>query len=54
MATKSFTTDLFFNRKYVSALIETLGKNRKPIRFTPSRVKEVKDRAELKRLFKKY
>lgn len=54
MATKSFTTDLSFNCKSVTALIETLGKNRKPIRSTPSRVKEVKDKAELERLFKKY
>ena len=50
MATKSFTTDLSFNRKSAAALI---GKYRKPIRSTPSKVTEVKDRAELERLFRK-
>lgn len=53
MATKSFTTDLSFNRKSAAALIETLEKYRKPTRSTPSRIKEVKDKAELERLFKK-
>ena len=53
MATKSFTTDLSFNRKSATALIETLGRYRKPIRSTQSRVKEVKGKAELERLFRK-
>lgn len=53
MATKSFTTDLSFNRKSAAALIETLGKYRKPVRSTPSKVTEVKDKAELERLFRK-
>lgn len=54
MATKSFTTDLIFNRESGSGLITALtGSDRKIKRSTLPVVKEIKDSVAIKAMFGK-
>lgn len=54
MATKSFTTDLRFNRKSATGLIKALkSSDRKVKRSAPTKVKEIKDQESIRMMFSK-
>lgn len=53
MATKSFTTDLFFNKKSADSLIKALENSTNIKRSAPKSVKEVKDVDTIQLMFNK-
>lgn len=53
MATKSFTTDLKFDRKSADNLIQALAGYSKVKRHAPAKVEIVKDSDLIKRMFMK-
>lgn len=53
MATKSFTTDMKFNRKSADSLINALSSRRKVNPQRPLNVETIRDSERIKNMFKK-
>lgn len=53
MATKSFTTSLFFNKKSADNLIKALETRSNVKRSAPNKIKEINDINSIKKMFSK-